>query len=104
MKRKDTICSKKMNNRRVLKLNNFRRKYYLSSNSSSEIKISTAGSLRIFLFEMRFSNESRSEGNSSKLEDIANKSVIETKPPKAMVPPKLETVNTKNPKNKTIEV
>ena len=35
---------------------------------------------------------------------MANKSVIETKPPRACVPPKLETVKTKKPKNKTIEV
>jgi len=30
--------------------------------------------------------------------------VIETNPPSALVPPKLEMVNTRNPKNKTIEV
>ena len=44
------------------------------------------------------------EGNKSRFETIANNKVIETKPPNAIVPPKLDTVNTKNPKNNTIEV
>ncbi len=53
---------------------------------------------------MFFSNESNNDGSSNKLETIANNKVMDTKPPKAMVPPKLEAVNTKNPKNRTIEV
>ena len=77
---------------------------YLSIFSSSEVKISSVGSLNIFLFAMFFSNESNKDGNSNKLEAMANNKVIETKPPRAIVPPKLETVNTKNPKNNTIEV
>ena len=59
---------------------------------------------KVVYFLIFFSNDNSSEGNSSKLETIANKRVTETKPPNAIVPPKLEMVNTKNPKNNTIEV
>ena len=62
------------------------------------------GSLKSSLFAMFFSNESNKDGSNNKLETIANNKVMETKPPSAMVPPKLEMVNTKNPKNSTIEV
>ena len=62
------------------------------------------GSLKSSLFAIVFSNESNRDGSNNKLEVIANNRVMETKPPKAIVPPKLETVNTKNPKNNTIEV
>ena len=77
---------------------------YLSPISSSESRMAMVGSLKSSLFAMFFSNESNNEGNNNKLETIANNKVTETKPPKAMVPPKLEAVNTKNPKNKTIDV
>ena len=51
------------------------------------------------------SNEISSEGSSRiKLASMANSKVTETKPPKATVPPKLELINTANPKNNTIEV
>ena len=53
---------------------------------------------------MLFSNESNNDGSKIKLETMAKSKVIETKPPNAIVPPKLETVNTKKPKNKTIDV
>lgn len=71
---------------------------------SSGVKISNVGSLKVFLFAIFFSNDNNNEGSNNKLETIANNSVIETKPPNAIVPPKLETVKTKKPKNKTIEV
>ena len=77
---------------------------YLSPFSSSADRISKVGSLKTFLLAIFFSNESYSEGSNNKFEVIANNKVIETKPPRAIVPPKLETVNTKKPKNKTIEV
>ena len=77
---------------------------YLSPLSSSGSRIVSVGSLKSFLFAIVFSNESNREGNSNKLESIANKRVTETKPPSAIVPPKLDTVNTKNPKNNTMEV
>ena len=63
------------------------------------VKISTVGSLNVFLFAIFFSNESNNDGNNNKLETIAKSNVTETNPPKAIVPPKLEMVNTKNPKN-----
>ena len=44
------------------------------------------------------------EGKRIKLANIANKSVTETNPPSATVPPKFEVINTANPKNKTMEV
>ena len=57
-----------------------------------------------FYWQFFFSNDSNNEGSNNRLETIANNKVIDTKPPKAIVPPKLETVNTKNPKNNTMEV
>lgn len=62
------------------------------------------GSLNTFLFAIFFSKVSNKEGNKSKLETIASNKVTETKPPNAIVPPKLERVKTKNPKNNTIDV
>ena len=35
---------------------------------------------------------------------MAKRRVTETSPPRAIVPPKLDKVNTRNPKNNTIEV
>ena len=81
--------------------NNF---YFFLIFSSSIVKISSVGSFNIFLFAIFFSSESSSAGNSNRLDVIANNKVIETKPPNAMVPPKLETVKTKKPKNNTIDV
>ena len=58
-----------------------------------------------FLFLVIFlSKESNKAGNNKRLEIIANNNVTETSPPKAWVPPKLETINTRNPKNNTIDV
>ena len=62
------------------------------------------GSLRTCLLAILSSKVSNNEGSNSKLETIANNKVIETKPPNAIVPPKLDTVNTKKPKKSTIEV
>ena len=62
------------------------------------------GSLNTSLLEIFLSNVSNNEGNNNRLETMANNNVIDTKPPNAMVPPKLETVKTKKPKNSTIEV
>ena len=56
------------------------------------------------MFAIFFSKERRREGNNNKFETIANNKVTDTNPPNAIVPPKLETVNTKNPKKSTIEV
>ncbi len=50
------------------------------------------------------SRDNNNDGNNSKLESIANSNVAETNAPNATVPPKLEIVNTENPKNNTIEV
>lgn len=76
----------------------------MTSFSSFEGKISKIGSLKTFLFAILFSKESNKEGKRIKLDIIANNNVIETNPPRAIVPPKLETVKTKNPKNNTMEV
>lgn len=62
------------------------------------------GSLKTSLFAIFFSKVNSKEGNNSKLETIANNSVTDTKPPNAIVPPKLESVNVKKPKNNTIDV
>ena len=62
------------------------------------------GSLIVLLLANLDSSVSNNEGNNNKLDTIANKSVTDTKPPRAFVPPKLETVNTKNPKNRTMDV
>ena len=43
-------------------------------------------------------------GRSNKLVNIAKRRVRETKPPKAIVPPKSEVKKTEKPKNKTIDV
>ena len=72
--------------------------------SSSTVKISSVGSLNVFLFAMFFSNDNNKAGSNNKFDAIANNKVIETNPPNAMVPPKLDTVNTKKPKYSTIEV
>lgn len=63
-----------------------------------------AGFLSVFLLAILDSKESNNEGNNNKLDTIAKSNVTETKPPSAIVPPKLDTVKTRNPKNKTIEV
>ena len=43
-------------------------------------------------------------GNNIKLDNIPNSKVKEISPPKAIVPPKLDNINTENPKNNTIDV
>ena len=53
---------------------------------------------------MFFSKDIKSEGNRTKLANIAKSNVAETNAPRATVPPKFDTVNTENPKNNTIEV
>ena len=62
------------------------------------------GSFKTSLLAILSSKVSNNEGNSSRLETIASSKVMDTKPPKAIVPPKLDTVNTKNPKKSTMEV
>ena len=62
------------------------------------------GSKNSFSFAIVFSKESKSAGNKIKFENMASTKVIETKPPKATVPPKLEIIKTEKPKNNTIEV
>ena len=66
--------------------------------------IEIAGFLSVFLFAILDSKESNKEGNNNKLDTIAKSKVTDTRPPKAIVPPKLETVNTMNQKNKTMDV
>ena len=63
-----------------------------------------AGSFKTSLFAILLSKDNNNEGNSNKLDNMANNKVVETSAPKATVPPKLEMVNTENPKNNTIEV
>ena len=67
-------------------------------------KIPKDGFLRVFLLAILFSRESSREGSNNKFASMANTRVTETKPPRATVPPKLEMVNTENPKNRTMEV
>lgn len=75
--------------------------FYLSSFGGKILKFV---SFKTFLFAIFFSKESNNEGNNNKLDTIANKRVTETRPPSAIVPPKLEIVKTRNPKNNTIDV
>ena len=44
------------------------------------------------------------DGNKTKFDNIPKNNVNATNPPKATVPPKLDNINTENPKNKMIEV
>ena len=60
------------------------------------------GSLKTSLLAILRSNDNSKDGNSNKLDSIANSKVTDTNAPKATVPPKLEMVNTENPKNRTI--
>ena len=76
----------------------------MSTSSSSFDKISIAGFFIVSLFAMLLSSESSNVGSNSKLDSIAKSSVMETNAPKATVPPKLEMVNTENPKKSTMEV
>ena len=62
------------------------------------------GSFKTSLLAIMRSKDNNSDGNSNKLDNIANSNVMETKAPNATVPPKLEMINTENPKNSTIEV
>lgn len=62
------------------------------------------GSLNTFLFAIFFSKVNNKEGSSNRFDTIASSKVIDTKPPKAIVPPKLDNVKTRKPKNNTIEV
>ena len=62
------------------------------------------GSFKISLFAMLLSKDKRRDGSNNKFANIANNKVMETNPPKATVPPKLEIIKTEKPKNKTIEV
>lgn len=75
---------------------------YLSTSSNG--KRGTVGFFSVFLFAILSSKDNSKDGNNNKLESIANSKVIETKPPNAFVPPKLDMVKTKKPKNNTIEV
>ena len=53
---------------------------------------------------MVLSSESNNAGNKIRFEIIAKSNVVATNPPNATVPPKLDNVNTENPKNNTTEV
>ena len=63
-----------------------------------------AGSFKTSLLAMLLSKDNNKDGSNSKLDNMANNRVVETNAPNATVPPKLDIVNTENPKNKTIEV
>ncbi len=75
----------------------------LSSSRSSGI-IFIDGSFNTSLLAILLSRDNNNDGNNNRLDNIANNKVAETKAPKATVPPKLEVVNTINPKNSTIDV
>ena len=66
--------------------------------------ISIAGSFNTSLFAISFSSDNNKDGNNNKLELMAKSRVMETRPPKATVPPKLLIMKTENPKNSTMEV
>ena len=67
-------------------------------------KIRIEGSLNTFLLAIFRSKVNKRDGSKIKLDIMAKRRVTETKPPRAIVPPKLDNVNTRNPKNSTIEV
>ena len=62
------------------------------------------GFLSTSLFAILRSKDNNNDGKSNKLDNMANSSVADTSAPSATVPPKLEIVNTENPKNSTIDV
>ena len=49
-------------------------------------------------------SDNTNEGSNTKLDSIPKNSVSATRPPRAIVPPKLDSMKTENPKNNTIEV
>ena len=53
---------------------------------------------------MILSKDNNKAGNNKRLASIANINVIDTKIPRATVPPKSEKTKIKKPKNNTIEV
>ena len=61
------------------------------------------GCFIVSLFAILLSKDKSKEGNNNKLDNIANNKVADTKAPNATVPPKFDSVNTENPKNKTME-
>jgi len=86
-------------------------KSFIIYSSSSELAISSSlgmifslGSFSVFLLAILRSSERSSDGSNNKLASIAKSKVVDTKPPKALVPPKLEIKNTEKPKNRTVEV
>ena len=78
--------------------------FYYSIFSSFDGKILIEGSLNTFLLAIFFSKVNNKDGSSIRFETIASNKVIDTNPPKAIVPPKLDSVNTRKPKKSTIEV
>ena len=44
------------------------------------------------------------DGSNTKFDNIPKNNVKATNPPNAIVPPKLDNMNTENPKNNTIDV
>ena len=63
-----------------------------------------AGSFKTFLLAILRSKDNSSTGKSNKLAIIASNNVPEISAPRATVQPKLEVINTENPKNRTIDV
>ena len=63
-----------------------------------------AGFLKVFLLAIFDSSDNNNDGSNNKLDTMAKSRVTETNPPSAIVPPRLETVKTRNPKNKTMDV
>src|SRR5699024_4890192 len=63
-----------------------------------------ANFLNVFLFDTLLSKETNKDGRKSRFDKVAKNRVMETNIPNATVPPKLESVNTENPSNNTIEV
>lgn len=76
-----------------------------ASNSSSEgSKIAMVGEINSCWLAIDLFNDKTSEGNKTRLDNIPKNKVNATRPPRATVPPKLDSMKTENPKNKTIDV
>ena len=76
-----------------------------SSNFSSDCsRMSIVGSKNSCSFANVLFSVKTNAGSKTKLDNIPKHKVIETNPPSATVPPKLESIKTEKPKNNTIDV
>ncbi len=92
----------------VLRVNIHKNYLFLFSNSSNSSsvcsKISIVGSMNSCSFANVLFNVKTNDGSKTRFDNIPKNNVKATNPPKATVPPKLESMKTENPKNKIIEV